>query len=451
MSNLKIYDDSKNYTCQVIKLPPKIPVKGLDNLVEVNVQGNSCLIGKDSPEDELYLFFPCESQISHEFLRMNNLYRHETLNIDPSQKGFFEDTRRVKAIKFRGIISSGFVLPIKSIGFLNGKYIPSELKVGDEFNEIDGIEICRKYIRKSNIPGQTGFKNPRAKILDNIIDSKLAPEHPDTAHFLKNIHKFNHDTMIAITYKLHGTSARTYNTLVRKKLIWKQKLAKFFRIPIVEEDYEYVAASRRTLKSVGFEELPGKNHYYTSGDLWSEVAKKWLEGKLNKGESVYYEIIGKTYNGEEIQGGYSYGFSEPKIFIYRIANINPDGIEIDLSYDQMQERAIQLGLEVVPEFFRGTLGQFIDKYDNGQTYTDLEDPLKRIFYNQLLEQPSILDNTVVEEGFCIRIDRYPKAETFKIKSKKFLLHEGHQADIGGKDLEEEEQVKIEEDATEHSD
>ena len=86
---LKIYDDSKNYTCQIIKLPTKIPVKGLDNLVEVNYQGNSVLVSKDSPENDLYLFFPAECQISHDFLSKNNLYRHETLNADPTQKGFF--------------------------------------------------------------------------------------------------------------------------------------------------------------------------------------------------------------------------------------------------------------------------------------------------------------------------------------------------------------------------
>ena len=433
---LKIYDDSTNYTCQVIKLPPKKAVPNLDRLVEVTHQGNSVLVSKDSPEDELYLFFPAECQISHEFLHKNNLYRHENLNADPTQKGFFEDNRRVKAIKFKGIISSGFIIPISAL--------PDELHmspgigtffhVGDEFNEISGIEICRKYQRKRN--GQTGFQNPRAKILDNIIDSKLAPEHPDTGHLLRNLHKFTYDTPIAITYKLHGTSARTYNTLVKRKLTWKDKLAKWFGAKVETEEYDYVAASRRTLKSVGFEELPGKNHFFTSGDLWSEVAKKELEGKLNKGESIYYEIIGKTYSGEAIQGGYTYGFDTPQIYVYRIANINPQGVEIDLSYQQMKERASQLGLKTCPEFFVGTLGEFIDKYDSGQTYVDMEEPLTRIFYNKLLEKPSILDPSVVEEGFCVRIDKYPKAETFKIKSKIFLKQESDWKDKEVVDMEE---------------
>ena len=39
--------------------------------------------------------------VSDEFLRENNLYRHENLNKDTTKKGFFGDDRRVKAIKFK--------------------------------------------------------------------------------------------------------------------------------------------------------------------------------------------------------------------------------------------------------------------------------------------------------------------------------------------------------------
>ena len=312
--------------------------------------------------------------------------------------------------------------------------IGTMLKAGDEFNELSGYEVCKKYVRKRNGPGS--FSSPRAKVLDNIIDSRLAPEHPDTGHLMRNLHKFDLNTRIAVTYKLHGTSARTYNTLVKRKLTWKDKLARWFGAKIETEEYDYVAASRRVLKSVGFEELPDKNHFFTSGDLWSEVAKKELEGKLNKGESIYYEIIGKTYTGEAIQGNYTYGFDVPMVYVYRIANINPQGIEVDLSYEQMKERASQLGLKTCPEFFVGTFGEFIDKYDNGQTYVDFEEPMTRIFYNRLLEKPSIFDPNVVEEGFCIRIDKYPKAETFKIKSKIFLKQESDWKDKEVVDMEE---------------
>lgn len=442
MSNLKIYEDSKNYTCQVIKLPAKVPVKGLDNLVQVTVQGNACLIGKDSPEDELYLFFPSECEISDQFLSANNLYRHETQNADPTKKGFFEDNRRVKAIKFKGVISSGFVIPISSIpndwrtadGF-------GTLKPGDEFNEIGGKEICKKYIKRRN-PGKTGFNNPRVTNVEKAVDNRLAPEHIDTAHLMKNLHRLDLLNTIKVTYKLHGTSARTFKTLTRRKLNWKEKLAKYFGVQVEEYEYNYVAASRRQLKSVGFEELPNKNHWFNSGDLWSKVAKETFEGKLNKGEAIYYEIIGKTYSGEEIQKGYSYGFNEPKIYVYRISNINPDGIEIDLPYIYMKKRAQELGVEVCPEFFSGTVAEFISKY-TGIPIQDIEqedvpEHIEKIFYMKLLDKDSILDKNVVEEGFCIRIDDYPKPQIYKIKSKVFLAHETKLNDQEVQNIEDEQ-------------
>ena len=273
------------------------------------------------------------------------------------------------------------------------------------------------------------MSNPKTKRLDDIIDSKFAPEHPDTSHLLKNVHKLRLDDYVAVTYKLHGTSARYYNTLVRKSLNWKDKLAKWLGVNVVEEQYDYICASRRVIKSCGFEELPNKNHWFTSGDLWSEVGKEFFEGKLNHGEAVYCEIVGKTYSGEVIQHGYSYGFEKPKVYIYRISNINSQGIEVDLSYQQMKVRAAQIGVECCPELFYGTLSTFIlnnQGHISISTYPEfgeLDVVLNEIFYDQLLEKPSILDKSVVEEGFCVRVDKYPKPEIFKIKSKKFLEHE----------------------------
>ncbi len=443
--NIKIYEDSKNYTCQVIKLPVMQRVEGLDNLVKVNVQGNDCLIGKDSNPDELYLFFPSECQLSDKFIAANNLYRHSNLNMDATKKGFFEDNRRVKSIKFKGIVSTGFVIPASSLDLTEIRTsfkmpVQDFLSVGVEFNEIDGIEICKKYIRPRE--RVKGMPNPKIKTIDQIVDSRFVPEHTDTSHLMKNIDKLHLNDYIAVTYKLHGTSARYYNTLVKRPLSWKERVAKWFGVKVQEEHYDYICASRRVIKSCGFEELPNKNHFFKSGDLWSEVGKEFFEGKLNHGEAVYCEIIGKTYTGEAIQGGYTYGFQKPKVYIYRISNINSQGIEIDLPYQQMKERCNQLGVDYCPELFYGKLDDFITSRIGRNDPHTLEEELNEIFYNILLEEPSILDNSVVEEGFCIRVDKYPKPEIYKIKAKAFLLHEGIQLDKETKDIEEEQNAKI---------
>lgn len=390
--------------------------------MEVNYQGNSCLVGKDSDENLPYLFFPAECKISKDFLSANNLFRHSNLNSDDTKKGFFEDSCRVKAVKFKGVISSGFVIPLSSLDCIN-----NDLKIGDEFNSIDGIEICSKYLKPAD--KKPGMSNPRTKVIDSIVESRFVPEHMDTSHLLKNVHKLSLNDYVAITYKLHGTSARFYNTLIQKPLSIVDKIAKFFGVKVEETQYDYIAASRRVVKSVGFEALPNKNHFFTSGDLWSEVGKEFFEGNLNKGEAVYCEIIGKTYTGEAIQHGYTYQLEKPKVYIYRISNINEQGIEIDLSYHQMKERALQLGIEVCPEYFYGTLKEFIHNFTpNLSTEFDIGGILNSIFYDKLLEKPSILDNSTIEEGFCLRVDKYPKPEIFKIKSKLFLLHEGNLLD-----------------------
>lgn len=431
----KIYEDSKNYTCQVIDLPTKIEVKGLDNLVEINVQGNSCLIGKDSDRNSLYLFFPAECQLSHDFLSRNNLYRHEYLNEDKDQKGFFEDNGRVKALKFKGIISSGFVIPITALpdNLHIVKGIGTILTIGDEFNEIDGYEICKKYIKPQD--KIKGMSNPRTKIIDKIIDSRFTPEHIDTSHLLKNTHKLNLNDYISVTYKLHGTSARYYNAPIKRKLSLLEKVSKFFGAKIQEEEFNYISASRRVIKGIGFETLPNKNHFFTSGDLWSEVGKELFNSKLNKGEAIYCEIIGKTYSGEDIQYGYNYRFDKPKVYIYRISNINSQGIEIDLSYHQMKERAKQLGIETCPELFYGTLTEFINTNIGVNDPHSLDEILNEIFYNKLLEKVSVLDKSVIEEGFCLRIDKLGKPDIYKIKSKLFLLHEGKALDKEITDIE----------------
>ena len=438
--SLEVLKGSENYTVQVIKLPTMLGVQGLDNLVKVSVQGNECLIGKDSDPKEKYLFFPAESQISHEFLSKNNLYRNSELNSDKTQKGFFEENRRVKSIKFKGVISSGFVCPcsfLDTAGFNTGGLV-----IGNEFNVIGGAEVSRKYVKQTNKGPREPKVRDRDSAIGEVVDGRMAPQHMDTSHLMKNLHKIELDAKVIITYKLHGTSARYYNTLVRRALTWKEKVAQWFGVKVQETEYNYICPSRRVIKSVGFEELPNKNHYYTE-DLWTKVGNEFFKDKLNTGEAVYCEIVGKDYTGKSIQSGYSYGFDKPVVFVYRISNINAKGIEIDLTHEQMIQRSEELGLQVCPEFYVGRLDQFILQY-----YPHLmtgaktkEQIIEELFYNNLLEKVSIFDPTVFEEGFCIRLDKYPKPEIFKIKSRKFLLHESASKDKGEVDVEEEQVVE----------
>ncbi len=437
--SLSIREHEENYAATIIKLPATQKVDGLDNLVQVVVYGNRCLIGKNSiPGD--YLYFGPETQLSPEFLKKNNLYRHSELNEDTTQKGFFEDHGRVKTIKFKGVISSGFVIPLASVMHFVAN--PSELYVGATFHSINGIEICRKYIPpQTYASNKEKNKSKQEVVVDKVVDKRMAPEHLDTSHLSRNLHKVGMGDTIVITNKMHGTSGRVFHTLTYRKLSWCERILKYFGFKIQDQEYNYVAGSRRTIKSVGFDELPGKQHFYKE-DCWTRVCKEQFAGKLNYGEGCYFEIVGRDFTGAAIQKGYTYGFEKPMVYIYRITNINPQGVEIDLPYEQMKERAKELGVQVVPEIFVGDIYEFILKYsktkinhdeficDFFKTDEDIRNEFFTIIQEQFLDKPDMIDPSVATEGIIVRIDRYPTPECFKAKSPLFLLHETKVIDSG---------------------
>lgn len=77
------------------------------------VDGFNVITGIDS-KPGFYIYFPVECCIDKEFLGKNNLFRDASMNVDHSKTGMFEDKGRVKAIKLKGEISEGFIIPIES-------------------------------------------------------------------------------------------------------------------------------------------------------------------------------------------------------------------------------------------------------------------------------------------------------------------------------------------------
>jgi len=392
--------------------------------------GNQVLLGKDYPIGDLYLFIPAGTVVSQGFLSKNNLFSDVALNDDKTQKGYFTNSCRVKAVRFRGNTSTGVLLKLDSLKKLG--IDTTKLAEGQEFNEIHGVKICEKYI----VPTKGSANTPKSeKTIDKIVSSKQAPEHHKSLHLLKFIHDLD-IKRFALTVKLHGCSGRTFNTLTRRQLTWKDKLAKWCGIQVQEEEYNYVVGSRHVIKSVGFKATSFKQHFYKA-DLWTQSAEEFLKGKLHPGEGVYYELIGKLYdNGGPIQGGYTYGFLKPELYVYRITHITKDGTEIDLAWPQVKARCQEMGLHHCPEIFYGTLDEFFLKNglspDKGKEKEVLAEYLQ-----SLLDKPSILDNSVVEEGYVMRLERYPTPHHYKIKAPKFLLHETKLQDEGISDPEEE--------------
>jgi len=224
-------------------------------------------------------------------------------------------------------------------------------------------------------------------------------------------------------------------------------------------DYEFVVGSRRVVKSVGGSEAENKNHFYKE-DLWTTISRQYFGGRLKKGESVYFEIVGYTPTGEAIMASTSntklekfldkaeykdfinrygttthfhYGCSPDgvdslryKVFVYRITMANEDGDSIDYTWDQVKSRCDMLGVDHVPE---------LDRFEVRKNDIDLEEASRIV--EELTNKPSEMFPGHVREGICIRVDTGSMTPTLlKNKSYVFKVLEGIIKDSDKVDIEE---------------
>jgi len=412
---------NKNYSAVVVRLNPNSfqELAGLDNLKSVSIFGYQILVGKDTQE-QLGVFFPAEVQLSDEFCSNSNLYRHSNLNKEPSEKGYLEDSRRVRAVKFKGHVSSGLFLPMSSLEYTGIN--TNLLTEGDSFDKLNGKDICAKYEVFKNTQL---IKNQQKQY--SRTDKKFMPEHIDTENFFRNSHLISPESKVTITQKLHGTSIRIANTLVNRQPNLVERIAKFFGAKIQSTEYSYLYGSRKVIKDAN---NPNQNHFYDF-DLWSEEGKK-LDGMLPKNYIVYGELIGWTRDGKPLQKGYTYGIKkgECELYIYRITNINEDGYMTDLSWHQVKEFCNNHGLKSVPQIGLYLMSEIIA--DDFKIVRDLMDV--RYFENGFRNTVWLGEDEVVDEGICVRAEGL-LPRILKAKAPKFLLHESTVLDTGEEDLE----------------
>lgn len=414
--------ENKNYCATVVRIHNRFPLQNLDNLEGTNIFGFPIMIGKDSPP--IGVFFPAEVQLSDAYCFENNLYRHSNLNKFPNQRGYLEDNRRIRAIKFRGNQSSGLLMPLESLSFTGIDV--NLLKEGDEFDMLNGKEICRKYVVKSR-------ESRKQETVDRgwiRYDKKFMPEHIDTENFFKNFEKIDPATEVIITQKLHGTSIRIGNTLVNRKPTLVERIAKFFGAKIQSTEYTYLYGSRKVIKDAN---NPNQNHFYET-DMWTNEGKK-LDGLLPENYLVYAELIGWTPDGKPLQKNYTYGLpvGTCELYVYRIAIINEKGLTTDLSWDQIKEFCSKNGLKYVPELARNVMAVFTENdFEAIKKFMDC-----RFFDGEVAFRNAVWlgeNKEIVDEGICVRADGLTPT-ILKAKSPKFLEHETAILDTGEEDIE----------------
>ena len=452
---MKISVENRNYAAIVVKAETFTTLPNCDNVKGCLIFSNQVIVGKDTEPGTVGLYFPLETEIMPLFLGPNNLYRKaEYGNSNPESKGgFFEQSGRVKCMKFRGHRSEGFFIPLASITeSASPGVVIKELEVGVEFDTINDHQICRKYIPRHQRQGGMGGskKGPKKFKKEDLIHDGQFRFHYDTAQLKRNLHKLELDTPISISDKWHGTSVVVGHLATKRILNWRERLLKRFGVRIQEDEYGIIAASRRVVKSVAGEAAQDKNHFYDT-DLWSLVGQE-NANRIPKGFTIYGEIVGFTPAGSYIQKGYAYrcATGQHRLLIYRVTFTNHDGNVIELSWNQLKEFCQTYGFETVVELWVGTPRQIVDEWtlrlqEKGR---EPHEDWRVLFTNALdfkyLEKKCEYNPGLPNEGIVIRVDHLHESEAYKLKSFSFLERETKMLDEGAEDLETSEESAIQE-------
>ena len=415
------------------------------------IDGFNIICGIDS-EPGLYVYFPTACCLNPDFLRFANLYRHKEHNADPEQSGMFEDNGRVKAIRLRGELSEGFILPVVMLE----NYILSVTNVeltcveGTEFDivEHDGktFWINKKYIpkRTQGAPGSgTGKTSKQPKGIDKIIEDQFR-FHYDTTLIKKCPHVINPKAIISITEKIHGTSGISAYVLCKQPLNWKQKIAKWLTGEEFNK-YDYLYSSRTVIKNQYYNKKAGNGFYGV--DVW-KYADDLVKPHLQKGMTVYYEIVGFLPNAGFIQKNYDYGYLPPVgdekyehgkhfgVYVYRVTMTNVDGKVHEFSAKEVQQWCAFTGLQPVKELYYGYAEDLYSDLAPSEHWN--ENFLQRLAndkqFHMECNSPTCA-NKVPHEGVVIKMENM-KSEAFKLKCFKFLDKEGKELDNGEINIED---------------
>lgn len=414
----------------VCRLKNLSKIENADNILKAEMFGETVIVSKDYTAGQLGILYDCETSLSFEYAKNNNLFRHSNLNLDTSKIGYLEDNCRIRPVRLRGCKCSALFMPIESLLY-TGKKLPTE---GMQINEWNGKEICKKYVRP--IKNNGGLNNKPIKQVQKVLNFA---EHFDTSHLLKEIYRLEPNREIIVTEKIHGTSVRI-GLLPCINTKWYIKCFKKLGIKL-QNQYKMVVGSRHCLKHIKNDTIQQKDSFYDF-DIWTKSAYEYLDGKLLPGETVFAELCGFLPSGESIMPSqsneklknlldkeeyknllakfgnntiFSYGCENKqyKIFIYRITLTTEHGISTDLSWLQLKNRCSQLGVAHVPE---------IDHF-----WTNPNDNfyLQDQYWLDLAEADSTNFPMHIKEGITVRIEG-PKLQPdiLKLKSYKFKCIEG---------------------------
>lgn len=432
----------------VVKVEKLRPHTNADRLQVATFFGNDTCVGLDVKIGDIGVYFPTDLQLDYDFCVQNHLLR-KLIDGTPD-KGYMDPNKRnVSTIKLRGEKSDGIYVNISDFDYCFDDDASKYLKIGDTISVVNGHPICQKYIPHSN--KRTGHPTD-----GNRTRKKKAPiaplftEHADTEQLAYNLGAFQAGDQIEITLKMHGTSQRTgYLPVFKgyKRSLW-DKIMKRDGTPIYE--WGYVSGTRRTV-------LENFDGGFYGSNLFREQHSKFFEGKLHKGEEVYYEVVGFTDTGAPIMASasnkklndkafikqygetttFSYGCepAQSELYVYRMTMTNEDGDIVEYTPDFMRYRCEQMGCKCVPVMYKG----FIPDEINGEIQMNNFTPGEWIMSiaEKYYAGPDPIGKTHTREGVVVRIVNKPKFCAYKHKNFEFKCLEGLvKAEAEAPDMEE---------------
>ena len=456
------------YCGYVVKVDKMRPHSNADRLQVAEFYGNETCVSTEVARGDIGIYFPSDLQLSEEFCEVNHMCRKKKDGTPDT--GYLEESRHIRAIRLRGERSDGIFCSLNCLEYTGVNM--DDLKVGMKIDTVNGHEICCKYIpvRQHKSGHYSSGNKTRKKV---IPVAPLFAEHADTEQLAYNLGAFKSGDELEITLKMHGTSGRTAHLPVLKGYSdsWMCKFLNHFRkepkhngAPIYE--YDYVSGTRRCVLDTFKGGWYGSNKFR---EKWHEFFKD----KLQKGEEIFYEIVGFTDTGVPIMPSasnsklndkefvkqygwetvFSYGcdpyphtfigyndsrlgyqdvevevtIPQNDIYVYRMTMTNEDGFTVEYTPDFMRYRCEQMGVKTVPVFAKvyvrddGVVAHNTDgTYSGGRNPKGwtIGDAVKKIA-EEHYDGPDPIGKTHVREGVVVRIVNRPKFTAYKHKNFLF--------------------------------